>query len=505
MSVIVGHLPSLKHSFCKSLDSSYNFQYLSSWLYNDGFRISIARKRIMKNILIIGAGFSGAVIAARLMRQHGTTPVRVHLLNGSGSIARGMAYGTQSSHHVLNVPAGNMSAFDDEPEHFLRYAQRIDPTITAGSFVSRRIYGDYLEWLLNEAERTAPPHVELKRIYRQVTGIADAPDRHASLVTLDGGETMVVDKVVLALGHFAASQLPLADRAFFDSQRYLHDPWDQARLDAIPARAPVLLLGTGLTAIDVAMTLLGRNPERPVIAVSRRGLLPQAHRHAAGKPLGTGAESIWGAADTVRAQLRAFRQYAHALSEQGRDWREGLALLRPVTADVWQAYSKKERQRFLRHVQPYWDTHRHRLAPVVAEHFGAALATGAVRTLAGRVLGFDEDADGVRVRIRARGRQESHVEQVQYVINCTGPCADPRQVSSQLVKQLLSDGTIRTDSLGLGIDVTPDCAVVGADGQPSQNLFYIGPWLKARYWEATAVPDLRVMAGKLANTIMREA
>lgn len=469
-----------------------------------GFLISIVENQIMKNILIIGAGFSGAVIAARLLREACHTDIRVYLVNGSGNIARGMAYGTQSPHHVLNVPAGNMSAFDEDPDHFLRYAQGVNPSITASSFVSRRIYGDYLHWLLDEAEQTTAPHVELKRIYRQVIGFSVGASGHTSIVTLDNGEMLQVDKVVLALGHFASNSLPVGDTTFFHNVRYLHDPWDRPRLDAIPARASVLLLGTGLTAVDVAMTLLGRNPERQITAVSRRGLLPQSHRHAAGKPSATGAESIWGAASTVRSQLKAFREYSRTLTDQGRDWREGFAILRPVTASIWLAYTDKERRRFLRHVQPFWDTHRHRLAPVIAAQFNAALNSGTVRTFAGRVLLCEDTGDEVRVSLQLRGQQKLQIERTQYVINCTGPCSDPRRVDSELVAQLLNKGLIRTDALGLGIDVAPDCAVVSADGQVSRNLFYIGPWLKAAYWEATAVPDLRVIASRLASRIMQD-
>lgn len=117
---------------------------------------------------------------------------------------------------------------------------------------------------------------------------------------------------------------------------------------------------------------------------------------------------------------------------------------------------------------------------------------------------MNENPDGVQVTLRRRGHQESHVEVAQYVVNCTGPCADPRQVNSDLVKQLLNDGLMRTDCLGLGIDVAEDCAVIDSNGNASRNLFYIGPWLKAKYWEATAVPDLRVVASRLADRIMRE-
>lgn len=323
-----------------------------------------------------------------------------------------------------------------------------------------------------------------------------------STATLESGETIAVDKVVLALGHFPSNHPRVADMAFYGSPRYVRDPWDQARLDDIPANAPVMLLGTGLTAVDVAMTLLNRNPMRRITAVSRRGLLPQHHRPAAAHAVtGLRADAIWGSATTVREQLRQFRHYCRKLASEGRDWREALALLRPVTADVWLAYPERERKRFLRHVQPYWDTHRHRLAPAVYERISAALAAGTLQTLAARVQGYEAAGELIRVSMRPRGTEAAELVETGWVINCTGPCADPRSTGNALVGQLLADGLIRTDRLGLGLDVTANCAVVNVQGRASDSLFYIGPWLKANYWEATAVPDLRRFARQLANTL----
>jgi uncharacterized NAD(P)/FAD-binding protein YdhS len=455
----------------------------------------------MKSIMIIGAGFSGALIATRLLMLNRVDPLCIYLVNGSGRVARGMAYGTQSLHHVLNVPAGNMSALDEDPQHFLRYAKKIYPTVEAGSFVSRRIYGDYLESMLSDAERLALPHIKFKRICQKVTSII-TDEKGICSVDFDSGDSLKVNKVVLALGHFPSHSFPLRNSEFYQSDRYLHDPWDQVRLDAIPVRAPVLLVGTGLTAIDVAMSLLTRNPNRSIIAVSRRGLVPQAHRVTAGVPVCSTAESIWGDSNTVRSQLRGFRQFCDTLSQQKRDWREGLAILRPVTAKIWLAYPDKERRRFLRHLQPFWDTHRHRLAPSIAERFNAALASGAMSTLAGRLESIKENKEGVTATIRSRGCNQTHVIQTQFVVNCTGPCPNPSQVDNVLVNQLLKDGLLRTDKLSLGLDVTQNCATISETGKISRNLYYIGPWLKATYWEATAVPDLRVMAIRLINNLL---
>ncbi|MRV73632.1 hypothetical protein GJ700_18125 [Duganella sp. FT92W] len=454
----------------------------------------------MKTILIVGGGFSGAVTAVRLLRRPGG-PVHVILANGSGHAARGMAYGTQSPDHTLNVPAGNMSAFDDAPGHFLEFARARVPGIDSGSFVSRKLYGDYLEWLLAQAELQAHPGATLERLYQQVTRVA--PEQGGALATLESGAIRRVDKVVLALGHFAARDVRVADMGFYDSGCYLRDPWDESRVNGIGPDDPVLLLGTGLTAVDMAITLLNRNPQRQITAVSRRGLLPQYHRHGSHAPsAGQTPDMIWGDASTVREQLRGFRRYALRLAAEGRDWREGMALLRPVTADIWLAYSERERQRFLRHVQPYWDTHRHRLAPAVADRLDAALKDGVVRAVAGRVRGFDKCGAGVAATVQLRGAERDATILAAWVINCTGPCADPRQARNALVSQLLDDGLVRTDSLGLGLDIGTDCAVIDAAGRASDVMYYIGPWLKANYWEATAVPDLRRYARLLADKLI---
>lgn len=454
----------------------------------------------MLRVLIIGAGYSGATVASLLLKHASPRQIQVFLVNGSGRIARGMAYGTQSPDHTLNVPAGNMSAFDEDPDHFVRYAAQVDSTISGGSFVSRRVYGDYLESLLEQAELETASGNKLERIYENVASVSPHADR--ILVTLESGKHMNVDKVVLALGHFPSRSPCVSAPTFYSTRRYIADPWNQAQLDSIPANAPVLLLGTGLTSVDVAMTLLRRTPDRPIIAISRRGLLPQYHRLGGGSPLNNGPRAIWGDADDLRTQLKRFRQYVANLALTGRDWREGLALLRPVTANIWHAYSEQDRKRFLRHVQPYWDTHRHRLAPFVAERFDAALKAGVVRPMAGRIFSMDEINDGVEIGLRLRGVGAPCSIHVQYVVNCTGPCTNPNEVTSPLVQQLLRDGVIRTDSLGLGIDVASDCGVMNREGESSNRIFYIGPWLKANYWEATAVPDLRVFARKLVTTLM---
>lgn len=457
----------------------------------------------MQTILIIGAGFSGAVTAVQLLRRANGKSLRVILLNRSGRMARGLAYGTQSAEHALNVPAGNMSALVDDPEHFLRAARSIDPSIGRSSFVRRNLYGDYLECLLDTAEQTCQPNIMLERITGEVETITMHASGKGGAVRLADGQVFAVDQIVLAFGHFPAVEPPIEDGGFYASARYIGDPWNAAAIEAIPAHAPVLLLGSGLTAVDVATILLNQNPARAIHVLSRRGLLPKTHRidHAPPSrfalPSEFDKESV-----SVRELLRAFRVHAAKVTAAGEDWREALNALRPRTHKLWQALSNSDRRRFLRHVQPYWDNHRHRAAPATHSRFESAIANGAIRVHAGRILAVDQVDDGLAVRYRARAADDSSTLRAQYVINCIGPSSDLHRVDNKLVRQLLGDGLIRADALRLGLDVADNGAVIGASGTASASLFYVGPLLKARDWEATAVPELRRFAAAMADTLL---
>jgi uncharacterized NAD(P)/FAD-binding protein YdhS len=445
---------------------------------------------IMRTVLIIGAGFSGVACAVQLLRRCGRAPLRILLLNRSGRMGRGLAYGTHSPQHMLNVPAGKMSALPDDALHFLRYARWRDRHVQHDSFVARSVYGDYLEWTLREALAAAPRHATLDCIGGTACGLRCLPGG-AIVAALQDGRQIRADKVVLALGHCPPGDPPVADMSFYASPRYQRDPWDAALLDALPAAGPVLLLGTGLTAIDIALGLLGGSPARRIYAVSRHGLLPQAY--AAPHALSWQSESC-----TVRGALSAFRGQARALGAAGHSWHDAMAAIRCQVATIWQAWPPAERRRFMRHVQPYWDVHRHQLPPAALEQINAAMERGALRVLAGHVLGYREGSEGVDVQLRPRGRSEEMELDAVRVINCTGPCARVRNSSDPMVMQLLADGMMCTDSIGLGIDTGPACSVLDAQGRAVPGLHYLGPWLRAQHWEATAVPELRTFAEQAA-------
>lgn len=456
-----------------------------------------------RSIVIVGAGFSGALTAVNLLRLAPPGGLRVVLVNKSGRMARGIAYGTRSAEHVLNVPAGNMSALADDPEDFVRFCRWSDPSIEPASFVSRRLYGTYLEALLAAAEHGGGEQAQLDREVGEVVSIKfDSAARRARVV-LDDGRSINADHVVLAFGHFPPADPPVSTPSFYASDRYVRDPWAGAALRGIEPHEPVLLLGSGLTAVDVALALRCNGQRAPIVCVSRRGLMPQSHRVSRGLHAVIDVQPLLQAmGHSTRSYLRAVRRHVHDRVEVGDDWRDVLAQLRAHTPVLWQRLPAHERARFLRHVQPYWDVLRHRCAPAPFARYSELVAAGAVRVVAGRILAYEEDSQGIVVTLRRRGNRHTEQLRVSRVVNCTGPDSDLRRSRTPLVRDLLAHQLIQPDPFGLGIAVDENYAALDGAGRASTMLHYIGPLLKARDWEATAVPELREHARRLAQRLL---
>jgi uncharacterized NAD(P)/FAD-binding protein YdhS len=453
-------------------------------------------------VLVIGAGFSGAATAVQLLRQ-ASTPLQVLLLNESGRMARGLAYGTDSAEHLLNVPAGNMSALADEPDHFLRYCQWVDARWQAGSFVPRRLYGAYLESLLAAAESGAGP-ARLQRVVGRALRLRPPGADGQAAVELDDGAVLQAGQVVLAFGHVApAHPLGEAQRALLGTA-YTADPWRQPPARCVAPDARVLLVGAGLTALDQLVSLALAGHRGPVTMLSRRGLAPQPHRPQRERPAHPDMAALRARmGPTLRGQLRVLRQAVDAAVAAGDDWRDWIGALRPLMPAWWQSLTPAERARFVRHLQPHWDTLRHRCAPEAHAVFERWRAEGRLALIAGRIAQVAPADAGFHVAVRPRGHDTLRMLAVDHVINCTAPSGRLAASPSPLVAALCADGLVVPDALGLGLTVDEALRVVDQDGRSSPWLSYVGPLLKARDWEATAVPELRRHAAALAQRLVQ--
>jgi uncharacterized NAD(P)/FAD-binding protein YdhS len=378
----------------------------------------------VKSIIIVGAGLSGTTVAAWLARLAGPeeSGVRVQLVERSGVFGPGLAYGAARPSHLLNVPAGRMGAWAEDEGHFLTWLRLRYPSAVGGAFVQRSLYGEYLAEMLSEAERTLGGGA-----LQRITGSAvDAQIEESGVrVTLQGGRELLGDAMVLALGNFAPLDPPIPNREFYRDPRYTRDPWSAGALDGIDASDDILLIGTGLTMFDIALELRDRGHRGRMIALSRRGLIPQFHRASTAKPAHHAPPAdIDEWPNTTRGMLRRVRDELRKAEKHGIDWREVVTSLRPVTGRLWGRLNSAERSRFLEKVRPFWDTHRHRAAPEIGAAIESLLESGRLELRAARICDLQSVAGGVDATLRARGVRETERLTVRRVINCTGPDSD---------------------------------------------------------------------------------
>jgi uncharacterized NAD(P)/FAD-binding protein YdhS len=453
-------------------------------------------RRPIRTILVVGAGFCGTSVATQLLHARHSGSLRIVLVDGC-QIGRGVAYRQLRYPYLLNVRAAGMSADAAHPLQFLEFARRQDPGVGPDDYLPRALYGDYLESLLRDAERACPPNLELQRVYGQVIALEWSRRSDAYEVHLADGRVVSADGVVLALGNPAPRALPVDER-LKSSACYVHDPW-QAPPHFRPGET-VLVAGTGLTMADVVLAGHPGGRHRAMIhAVSRHGLLPRLQ--AAPRPvLGHGSASLLQVVPPSAASLCArVRELAAEASARGGDWREAVVIARELAPQLWQRMSDPERRRFLRHVRPYWDSHRHRLPASVFNRLEELRGDGQLQVQAARILGIEPAGGRTCVHLRPRGTDELQELLVDRVVNCTGPDYDIRNSRDRLIRSLTAQGLVSADPGGLGLRTGEHGAVVDASGVSSRRLFYIGPQLRPTYWESSAVAELRQHAARLAR------
>ena len=452
-------------------------------------------------ILIVGAGFSGTLTAVHLLRCTAQQDVSITLLDPASTPGRGLAYRSNDDNLLLNVPAGNMSAFVDEPSHFVEFCQRIDPSINVGTFVSRRLYGRYLELCLQQAMITRPGRLHIMQ--DEALGVSALPDRAGFTVKLSSGHYLAAQHVVLAPGHQVPGfPLPLSPSEY---ERVIA-PWDFERMNQLPGDAPILILGTGHTAVDALFHLTQQAQPRKLRMISRHGLLPHTHRLNPTPPPHSQYPTYIGEAPLrTRALLQHLRKEAAQQQQAGGDWRDALNQLRPHMPQLWQAMPLAERRRFLRHGLAFWDVHRHRLAPVSADRLQSLLEADKVKLLAARLTDIRKSNSGeLEVGFKPRGQELRHTLNVAAIINCTGPRMTIGPHSSPLLQQLTRDGLLVPDDCNLGIQINDQYQPTHPQGEATLGLWYVGPMLKALHWEAIAIPELRMHTQQLAQRLARE-
>lgn len=439
------------------------------------------------HVVIIGGGASGVLMAVHLLVEH-DRKVRVTLIEGQNAPGQGLAYSTLDPDHLLNTRVHNMSAFPDDPEHFLRWLQEqpSQAPVTGQCFVSRKVYGRYLADLMTPWLGGAEPQ-RLRVVQDAAVRVQD--NARGVVVHLGGGHSIIGDFAILATGH-------VLERP--DPEGVLFRAWDNP--GPVDPQAPVVILGSGLSMVDRVISLLKAGHKGEILAVSRRGLLPQVHASSSPIPIGLGDIPLGAPISVMMDWLRSLARRAE---QSGGTWRDAVDGIRPHIKSIWRSLPPVERARFLRHAATLWDVHRHRIPPASAAIINSALSSCQLRLVRGAFRGASRSHNGTAtVNIRTSGSGENMKLDAGIVFDCRGIRRDPARHASPLIAGLLANGTARIDPLNIGLDVDLSSRLISASGKASDLLFAVGPVSRAAFWEITAIPDIREQCRKLSSRLI---
>lgn len=451
----------------------------------------------MTDIAIIGGGAAGAAVFGELLRRpdrRGT----IHWITGCIAPGRGVAYATEDERHLLNVRAAGMGLFAEQKDDFLQHASRCLGQAQGADFLPRRLFGEFVQAQVCARMSEA----QTRGVRFQVHPVkATAVHREAACgyrVELAHGETVAANAVVLAIGALAPRALKAVSADALASGAYVLDPWNQQEPATPPRR--VLVIGTGLTAVDALISAANRWPHAELVAVSRHGLLPFRHPVAplAPYPYQEDLNAALLDCDGTRSMLRLIRE---ALADpEGVDWRAVIDGMRPINARLWQGLTVAQRRQFLRHARWVWEASRHRTAPASFETVQALIESGRLQVHAARVLAVDGGGP-LAVTVRGRATQLMSTIEADRVIQATGLDTAVAYARDPLLAQLLQAGLATPDPLQLGLAAEADGRLLDTGGQPQACFLGIGSLLRGNLWECTAMPEIRAAAQRLADAL----
>lgn len=448
----------------------------------------------MFSIAIVGGGLSGTVTAIKIMQAF-DEPVHISLFERtSKQLYRGVAYSSSLILQPLNVRAGQMNIWGDKPGHFFKWlSNKPDPRLNKfdeHDFVNRHLFGDYLKNCFEDMVKEKPQH-RVTVVYEEVSQI----EKHERFVVKGINESIEADVVVLALGNFPPGDILKLDNAA-DKSFYVSNPWASDWLTTVQQDDEILFLGSGLTTIDQIVNLFEQGHRGKIHVMSRRGLIPLPHakyHHVPVPPMQL-KEGI-----ELRDILRELRQRID--NSKTVDWRNFIDAIRQQVPAIWKLMSYAERTRFLRHVRPYWEIHRHRIPAETHHIITKKIETGQVSVLAGNLIEVIPSGKFAEAIIRPRAEQFHVRLRVSKIVNCTGPQCDFRKIEQPLIRDLSTKGWLQHDELNLGLAVNDDGQLISRDGSAVNNVYTIGPLRKGAMWECTALREISTQADQLTGKL----
>lgn len=447
------------------------------------------------DVCIIGGGFTGTATAIHLL-QKARQPMRIALVNAHRPFCRGVAYSTAEPFHLLNVMAENMSLYTEQPNHFVDWLARkqIYPSGTnlKTQFAPRMIYGQYVEEQLTAAQSYSLATVEM--IEQEAVSLSGNSKGYEITVQGSSGlKHLQAQKIFLALGNAQPCNILASFHISAETKNYYANPWNFAAIKRIPKHSDIFIIGSGLTTVDILLTLKRQFHQGKIHILSLHGFMPLCHEPYSPKDLLFDTQNFTSA-------RKALRYVRSQISEQA-NWRLVIDKLRPHTQTIWDNWSPPEKSTFLRHLRALWEVHRHRIAPQVQDEIQTLFATGQAQLMAGRIKAVHCESPKFKIEYVERPSQQSNKLSSDVMINATGP--NYLSYSEHpLLQSILSQDLTSWDPFKLGLTVSPHSTLLNPQGIESKQIYALGPLTKSKFWEIIAVPDIRRQVDSAVNHVL---
>ena len=436
-------------------------------------------------IAIIGGGMSGTFTVFNYIKQC-QKPTSILWFDFSAKFCKGYAYSSFDNNHLLNVRASNMSAFADEPHHFTNWLKQHDSIYSEHDFVPRKIYGDYVQDTFDKL-KTTNPFVTIHQFAEEIISI----NKNENGFELMGSKKYEAQKILLAFGNFLPAHPSSLSKEFITSKNYFQNAFHAQLIQKFSSAKSIAILGSGLTMIDLCVTLYHHHYRGNIQIISPHAYIPQTQTKFLGKvyPSFIDAKKQYSLLEIfskVNQQLKIAKK-------ENKNLNSVIDSLRPSLQTLWLQFSLKDKRQFLRHLRHKWGVARHRAPIESMAIFNKLAANNQIQLIKGRISNIETFDSNFEIHY-SNLEIKQNVLKSDLIINCTGPESDYTKLTSTLVKQLINSKLIEADELKYGIKAQEN-------GQISPDLFTIGPPLKGILWESTAVPEIREQAKELAHKI----
>jgi uncharacterized NAD(P)/FAD-binding protein YdhS len=423
------------------------------------------------DVVIVGGGCSGVLVACQLLLK-ATRPLDIVIFEKHAQLGSGVAYATDCTEHILNVPNQAMSAFPEYKQHFIKWLESNSYPCEPLGFSQRHLYALYLRDCLKEAIQIgAKVGAALKIVHDEVVEILPVINSGWNVLSKNN-VSYKTQVVILALGIFLR-------------------PHKQHHL---MTDSTVAIIGSGLSMADAILKLKQHKHRGEITVFSRNGRLPLAHDLRSYSML---AAIEW---PVIMSLLQTYKQFKRKLEEycvkSDYPWQALMDSLRPYTQQLWQHWDLQNKQQFLRHIRSRWDAHRHRVAPQIEAELHRLQQLGFFKLKHAAVANLQSTDDGF-LSYCELPNQVVRAQRFDSIIDCAGLISDYTKANSEVLQRLFRQEIIAPGPLNRGLQA-------GANGKLAAGLYTLGFALHGMLWESIAVPELRVQAEEIATAVNLE-